>query len=139
MIDIRTGKELKDFPVLEDSKIYIYIFLNNAGKVKIGKTKNILQRYHSLCGSNSAGDMIIKSCISPSTYLYTIETIMHDKFSQYRIPNTEWFYNTQDLSGTILFESMMKELKSIFSSVSYKKCNQLRKILCLKKEKNYDN
>ena len=93
MIDIRTGKDLKDYPVLEEPKLYTYIMLNNAGKVKIGVTKNIQQRYMSLCGSNSAGDKIIKVCFSPSSYLYTIEQIMHNKFNRYRIPNTEWFYD----------------------------------------------
>ena len=74
MIDIRTGKNIKDYPILEDPKLYVYIMLNDAGKIKIGKTKNIQQRYQSLCGSNSAGDSIVKVCVSPSTYIYNIET-----------------------------------------------------------------
>lgn len=129
MIDIRTGKDLKDYLVLEEPKLYTYIMLNNAGKVKIGVTKNIQQRYMSLCGSNSAGDKIIKVCVSPSSYLYTIEQIMHNKFNRYRIPNTEWFYDSSNPSGEKLFNNAINELKLIFSSTGYKKCNNLRKLL----------
>ena len=127
MIDKRTGKDLKDYPILEDPKLYIYILHNQAGKIKIGQTTNIQQRYKSLCGSNSAGDSIDMVMCSPSTYLYTIETIMHDKFEKYRIPNTEWFYNKQDSTGIKLFESACEELRLLFSSAGYKRCNQLRK------------
>ena len=130
MIDIRTGKDLKDYPVLEEPKLYTYIMLNDAGKVKIGVTKNIQQRYMSLCGSNSAGDKIIKVCVSPSSYLYTIEQIMHNKFNKHRIPGTEWFYDSNDYSGESLFYDAVNELKLLFSSTSYKKCNNLRKLLC---------
>ena len=31
MIDIRTGKDLKDYPILEEPKLYVYIMLNDAG------------------------------------------------------------------------------------------------------------
>lgn len=136
MIDIRTGKYLKDYPILDEPKLYVYIMLNNAGKIKIGKTKNIQQRYISLCGSNSAGDQIIKVCVSPSSYLYTIEQIMHNKFNKYRIPNTEWFYDSSDCSGESLFNSAVNELKLLFSSSSYKKCNNLRKLLNDHNKKN---
>lgn len=129
MIDIITNKDLKDIPILEEPKIYIYVMLNSEGKIKIGKTKNICQRYQSLCGSNGQGNEIYKVCCSPSTYLYTLENIMHDKFSKYRIPNTEWFYDKYDISGEILFNKAVNELKLLFSSTSYKKCNNLRKEL----------
>jgi hypothetical protein len=127
MIDKRTGKDLKDYPILEEPKLYIYILHNQGGKVKIGKTKNIQQRYQSLSGSNSAGDFIDMVLCSPSTYLYTLETIMHEKFAKYRIPNTEWFFNKEDPTGILLFENACKELKLLFSSTDYKKCNELRK------------
>lgn len=127
MIDKRTGKDLKDYPILEEPKLYIYILHNQGGKIKIGKTKNIQQRYQSLSGSNSAGDLIDTVLCSPSTYLYTLETIMHDKFNKYRIPNTEWFYNKEDPSGERLFEIACEELKLLFSSDSYKRCNEIRK------------
>ena len=103
MIDKRTKKDLKDYPILEEPKLYIYILHNQGGKIKIGKTKNIYQRYQSLSGSNCAGDHIDMVMCSPSTYLYTLETIMHDKFDKYRIPNTEWFYNKEDPTGDKLF------------------------------------
>lgn len=143
MTDVRTGKDLKEFPILEDPKLYIYVMLNDAGKVKIGKTKNIQQRYQSLCGSNGQGNQIIKLCCSPSTYLYTLENIMHSKFSKYRIPNTEWFYNKDDKTGEVLFNNAVNELRSIFSSADYKKCNEIRKQFCKNKMPkeglNHDN
>ena len=135
MIDVRTGKDLKEYPILEEPKLYVYIMLNEAGKVKIGKTKNIQQRYQSLCGSNCAGDRIIKVCVSPSSYLYTLEQLMHDKFKKYRIPSTEWFYDKDNPSGELLFDRAVNELKLLFSSADYKKCNNLRKKLC---EENKD-
>ena len=116
MIDKRTGKDLKDIPILEEPQLRIYVFLNNEGRVKIGKTKNIYQRYLSLCGSNSQGINIVSCMTSPPTYLYTLETIMHNKFDKYRIINTEWFYNEEDPTGEILFKTICKELKLLFSS-----------------------
>ena len=38
MREIRTGKDIKEFLPLEE-KYYIYAMQNEAGKVKIGKTK----------------------------------------------------------------------------------------------------
>ena len=128
MKDIRTGKELKDIPILENPQLRLYVMLNQEGKVKIGKTKNIYQRYQSLCGSNSQGVKITSVCCSPPTYLYSLENIMHEKFNKYRIPNTEWFYNKEDIYGTMLFKSACEELKLLFSSSDYKKCNETRKL-----------
>lgn len=127
MTDKRTGKDLKEYPILEEPKLYIYILHNQSGKIKIGKTKNIQQRYQSLSGSNSAGDCIDMVMCSPSTYLYTLENIMHSKFKQYRIPNTEWFYNKEEPLGEDLFEKACEELRLLFSSASYKRCNEGRK------------
>lgn len=129
MIDIRTGKDLKEFPILKEPKIYIYIMLNNVGKVKIGKTKNIQQRYQSLCGSNGQGNEIIKVYCSEVTFLHTLENIMHGKFSKYRIVNTEWFYDECSPTGDDLFVSVIEELKFLFSSTEYKNCNDMRKKL----------
>ena len=129
MTDTRTGKDLKEFPILEEPKTYIYIMLNDAGKVKIGKTKNIQQRYQSLCGSNGQGNHILQVCCSPSSYLHTLENIMHEKFKKYRIINTEWFYDNDDITGQSLFQQIMEELKALFSSKEYKKCNDVRKVL----------
>ena len=127
MIDKRTKKGLKDIPILEEPQLRIYVMRNSEGRVKIGKTKNIYQRYLSLCGSNSQGIEVTDVCCSPQTALYTLETIMHDKFDKYRIPNTEWFYNKEDPSGNKLFESACEELRLLFSSADYKRCNKTRK------------
>lgn len=129
MIDIRTGKDIKEYPILEEPKLYVYIMLNDVGKIKIGKTKNIQQRYQSFCGSNGQGNQIVKVCVSPSTYLYTLENIMHSKFVRYRIPNTEWFYDKKDSTGEKLFADAVNELRQLFSSIEYKKCNNVRKKL----------
>ena len=134
MKDIRTGKDRAEYPILKEPKLYIYIMLNDSGKVKIGKTKNIQQRYQSLSGSNSGGSKIEKCLVSPSTYLYTLESIMHNKFDRYRIPNTEWFYNKYDITGETLFNEVVNELRQLFSSTDYKKCNNLRKLLYENKE-----
>lgn len=139
MTDVRTGKDLKDFPILEDNRLYIYIMLNDAGKCKIGKTTNIQQRYQSLCGSNSQGNQIVSCLVSPSTYLYTLENIMHDKFKKYRIPKTEWFYNENDPIGGTLFKNACEELRLLFSSASYKKCNEVRKNMSKKDSVINDN
>lgn len=133
MIDKRTGKDLKDIPILEEPQLRIYIFLDEEGKIKIGKTKNIYQRYLSLCGSNSRGVKITECMVSPSTYLYSLESLMHDKFTRYRIPNTEWFFNKEDPTGEKLFKKACEELKLLFSSIDYRKCNNIRKQTCEKK------
>ena len=129
MIDIRTGKDVKDFSILEEPKIYIYVMLNDSGKVKIGKTKDIQQRYQSLCGSNAGGNKIIKLYCSSSTYLHSLENIMHDKFVKYRVPKTEWFYDKDESTGELLFNKVISELQLLFSSASYNRCNSLRKSL----------
>ena len=128
MIDKRTGKDLKDIPILEEPQLRLYAMLDKEGKVKIGKTKNIYQRYLSLCGSNSRGVEIISVCSSPPTYLYILENMMHEKFNKYRIPKTEWFYDKEDLTGENLYNAICKELKLLFSSADYKKCNEIRKM-----------
>ena len=127
MIDIRTGKGIKDFHILEDNQFYIYVLLNSDNKVKIGRTKNIQQRYKSLCGSNGQGNEIVSVCCSEVTFLYTLERIMHEKFKKYRIPGTEWFCDESDSSGEILFNNAVRELELLFSSAEYKKCNDARK------------
>ena len=132
MYDERTGKDLKDIPILEEPLLRIYIMHNIAGKIKIGMTKNIYQRYQSLCGSNSAGDNIDRVLCSPSTYLYSIEITMHNKFDRYRIPNTEWFYDKKDPSGEKLYKEACNYLHSLFSSAGYKRCNETRKRYILK-------
>ncbi len=126
MIDERTKKDLKDLPVLDEPQVRIYVMLNSVGKIKIGKSKNVYQRYLSLSGSNGQGNEIIKVLVSPPTYLYTIETVMHEKFKEYRIPNTEWFYDENNVSGEELFTAAVKELRLLFSSEQYKLCNSIR-------------
>ena len=72
MKDIRTGLDLKMIPILEDEQVYIYAMLNTCNKIKIGITKNIQQRYQSLCGSNSQGNEILKVYVTEATYLNSL-------------------------------------------------------------------
>ena len=112
---------------MREGQLFIYIVKNSSGRIKIGRTTDPTQRLKSLSGSNGGGFKIEKYFISEPTCLYTLETIMHDKFDKYRIPNTEWFYNKDDPSGEKLFEAACEELKLLFSSASYKRCNKIRK------------
>ena len=122
MIDDRTGLDLKRLPILKDNQIYIYVMVNEIDKIKIGITKNIHQRYSTLCGSNSQGVAITSVYCSPATYLYSLEKIMHQKYAKYRITGTEWFYG-DDLT----YEEVVKELEGIFHSESYETANENRR------------
>lgn len=139
MIDIRKGIDLKEYPILEEPKLYVYVMLNDAGKVKIGKTTNIQQRYESLSGSNGGGNKITKVCCSFSTYLYVIENILHNKFDKYRINGTEWFFDNLDTSGELLFNKVVEQMRLLFSSSEFKRCNELRKIIYEKSLNNIDD
>ena len=129
MVKTKIKEELKNIPILEEPMVYIYIMLNEMGKIKIGKTKDMYKRYLSLCGSNGQGVEICRGYCSPATFLHSIERIMHEKFDKYRIPNTEWFYDKSDESGVILFNKAMNELELLFSSAEYERCNETRKRL----------
>lgn len=138
MIDQRTKQELKNIEVLKDPLLYIYILLNSAGKVKVGKTTNIAQRVQSLGGSNGAGDKIIRCYCSEPTYIFNIEFIMHEKMKKYRIPNTEWFYYDEGPDGELLYSSAVGLLERLTSSKEYEKCNLIRKKVYEEKEKKHD-
>lgn len=135
MIDERTGLELKNISILEEPQLYIYILLNTAGKVKVGKTTNIAQRIQSLSGSNSAGDKIIRCYCSSATYLYSLELIMHETMKKYRISGTEWFYYEAGPDGELLYSSTINLLERLMNSNDYQKCNEIRKKFNEKKEK----
>lgn len=115
-------QELKKVPELGKDQYYIYAMENDIGKIKIGRTGNIYERYQSLCGSNSQGNKILKVYCSPATYLYCIENIVHQKFDKYRIKGTEWFYDEN-----LRIEDVVNELELLFSSTDYEKCNLVRK------------
>ena len=125
MIDIRTGLDLKIIPILEDEQVYIYAMLNTCNKIKIGITKNIQQRYQSLCGSNSQGNEIVKVYVSESTYLNNLEKMIHDHFEQFRLKKTEWFVSNQ--TGKLTYEEVVEYINLLFSSADYKKCNEIRR------------
>lgn len=125
MIDIHTGLELKNIPILEDEQVYIYAMLNTCNKIKIGITKNIQQRYQSLCGSNSQGNEIIKVYVSESTYLNNLEKMIHEHFGQFRLKKTEWFASNK--FGILKYEEVIEYIEQLFSSADYKRCNEVRK------------
>lgn len=125
MKDLRTGLDLKELPILDDEQVYIYAMLNTCNKIKIGITKNIQQRYQSLCGSNSQGNEIIKVYVSESTYLSNLEKMIHDHFRQFRLKNTEWFVS--NVNGVLKYEDVIGYISLLFSSADYKKCNEIRR------------
>ena len=138
MIDINTGLDLKNIPILEDEQVYIYAMLNTCNKIKIGITKNIQQRYQSLCGSNSQGNEIIKVYVSESTYLNNLEKMIHEHFGQFRLKKTEWFASNK--FGILKYEEVIEYIEQLFSSADYKRCNEVRKrINELNKRKKNDN
>lgn len=125
MLDERTHLDLKKIPVAEKNEKYIYIMENSAHKYKIGITDNINQRYHSLCGSNSQGNKILRVYCSPATYMFvTFENLMHSMFTEYRIEGTEWF---QDEFDILSFEDIVYYLEQLFNDPAYEKLNQLRR------------
>ena len=125
MKDLRTGLDLKMIPILENEQVYIYAMLNTCNKIKIGITKNIQQRYQSLCGSNSQGNEIIKVYVSESTYLNNLEKMIHEHFGQFRLKKTEWFASNK--SGILKYEEVIEYIEQLFSSADYKRCNEVRK------------
>lgn len=104
----------------QGKQIQIYIIENSGGYVKIGLSENVEQRLSSLSGSNGGGHKIIRSWVSPKTYLYTMERIMHQHFHEYRISGTEWF---EDIS----FDEVVLYAEELFNSSEFKRCEQIRK------------
>lgn len=125
MIDIRTGLDLKNIKILTDEQVYIYAMLNTCNKIKIGITKNIQQRYQSLCGSNSQGNEILKVYVSEATYLSNLEKMIHEHFNQFRLNKTEWFVS--NTNGTLKYEEVIEYINLLFSSTDYKRCNDIRR------------
>lgn len=125
MKDIRTGLDLKMIPILEDEQVYIYAMLNTCNKIKIGITKNIQQRYQSLCGSNSQGNEILKVYVSEATYLSNLEKMIHEHFDKFRLKKTEWFVSNK--SGVLKYEEVIEYIEQLFSSADYKRCNEIRR------------
>ena len=125
MKDLRTGLDLKVIPILEDEQVYIYAMLNTCNKIKIGITKNIQQRYQSLCGSNSQGNEILKVYVTEATYLNNLEKMIHEHFDKFRLKKTEWFVSNK--FGVLKYEEVIEYIEQLFSSADYKRCNEIRR------------
>lgn len=125
MKDLRTGFDLKVIPILDNEQVYIYAMLNTCNKIKIGITKNIQQRYQSLCGSNSQGNEILKVYVSEATYLNNLEKMIHEHFDKFRLKKTEWFVSNK--SGVLKYEEVIEYIEQLFSSADYKRCNEIRR------------
>ena len=125
MKDLRTGLDLKVIPILEDEQVYIYAMLNTCNKIKIGITKNIQQRYQSLCGSNSQGNEILKVYVTEATYLNNLEKMIHEHFDKFRLKKTEWFVSNK--SGVLKYVEVIEYIEQLFSSADYKRCNEIRR------------
>lgn len=106
---------------------YIYVLLNSDNYVKIGITKNFDKRKQSLSGSNGGGSIITDYFVSPETYVYNLEKIMHELFKDYRIPNTEWFKGIE-------FNEVVKQLQQLLSSEAYRRTNEELKLMNCEEE-----
>ena len=125
MKDLRTGLDLKVIPILDNEQVYIYAMLNTCNKIKIGITKNIQQRYQSLCGSNSQGNEILKVYVTEATYLNSLEKMIHEHFNKFRLNKTEWFVSNK--FGVLKYEEVIEYIEQLFSSADYKRCNEIRR------------
>ena len=103
-------KEIKDIPELTDGMVYIYVLLNSAGSIKIGKTTNLPNRIQSLSGSNAAGEKIVDYYCSSATWLHSLEKITHDHFDYARMSG-EWFNGIK-----VGFDEVVDYVKSLFES-----------------------
>ena len=117
---VYNNPRMVSLPKLEDIQYYIYALENDKGLVKIGISKDISQRVLSLSGSNGGGNYIVRVAVSPTTYLKTLESSLHDMFNKYRVRGTEWF-------DGISFEEVVIKMDEIFSSSSYERTNEMRK------------
>lgn len=109
-------------PVLSDGQLYIYVLENSPqGNIKIGRSSNIQQRLRALSGSNSGGNHITRIAVSDATWLYTLEHLLHNHFSMYRIEGTEWFFG-EDMT----FDSVVEYIENLFVSDEYATCNRVR-------------
>lgn len=117
---VYNNPKMVSLPKLEDIQYYIYALENDKGLVKIGISKDISQRVLSLSGSNGGGNYIVRVAVSPTTYLKTLESSLHDIFNKYRVKGTEWF-------DGISFEEVVIKMDEIFSSSSYERTNEMRK------------
>lgn len=122
-------KELNNIPILDDGQIYIYVLLNSANNIKIGKTTNLSNRIQSLSGSNAAGMEIIDMWCSPSTWLHNIEKIAHEHFKYSRMSG-EWFDGAK-----VTFDEVVEYVSGLFVGRDYERCNELRKQIMEKKDK----
>ena len=128
--DSKNVMGLKELPVLDNGRYYIYVMLNSPQQnIKIGITTNILQRLQSLSGSNSGGNKIVKLAVSEPTYVASAEKAFHNHYDRYRIPNTEWFDGNK-----LNFEDVVNFIDKQFQMKSYETCNKLRKELYEKEQ-----
>ena len=128
--DSKNVMGLKELPVLDNGRYYIYVMLNSPQQnIKIGITTNILQRLQSLSGSNSGGNKIVKLAVSDPTYVISSEKAFHNHYDRYRIPNTEWFDGNK-----LNFEDVVNFIDKQFQMKSYETCNKLRKELYEKEQ-----
>ena len=116
-------KLLREIPVLEDDRIFIYVMLSTNGNVKIGKTTNIIQRLKSLSGSNGYGEKITALYVSPfPTWMHSIEHTCHNHYHFARIPGTEWFDGSK-----VNFNEVVEYVDGLFYSESFERCNESRR------------
>ena len=106
------------------NEYYIYVIENDAGMIKVGISQDAGKRIRSLSGSNTGGRKHVRYAISEPTYLYTLESLIHRYFDQYRIKGTEWF------SG-VKFEGVVIYIDYLFGKKEYQRCNAVRRAATL--------
>lgn len=122
------SRMLKKIPVLDDGQVYIYVILNSAKNVKIGRTTNMMQRLKSLSGSNGGGNRIIACYCSPNTWMHSMEETCHNHYHFARITGTEWFDGTK-----VDFKEMVEYVDGLFHSKGFERCNEIRRKFIMEK------
>jgi hypothetical protein len=122
------SRMLKKIPVLDDGQVYIYVILNSAKNVKIGRTTDMMQRLKSLSGSNGGGNRIIACYCSPSTWMLSMEETCHNHYHFARITGTEWFDGNK-----VDFNEVVEYVDGLFHSEGFKRCNEIRRKFIMEK------
>ena len=123
--------ELKNIPKLDKNLYYIYVLKNNPqGNIKIGRSHNIQVRMQNLAGSNNGGNYIETIAVSEPTYLYTLESALHNHFHEARIQGTEWFDGTK-----ITMDEIIQYIDTFFQSEQYRRLNDSRRLYVEKIQK----
>ena len=86
----------------EDQPCYVYVIKNGRGNVKIGISSNPWKRKQTLSPENIDLEDPICFRFKNRVIAKDIEQTLHDKYSLYRIGNSEWFnFHIEQYDSTI--------------------------------------